>query len=97
MTNGEKFKTASERRKEYQKYCAYSKKQNLFILDEFNWLELEYKGELKPCPFCGGEYVNTYKCNNTDIWYVACGKCGVRTEGDTSKEMAISAWNRRAK
>jgi Lar family restriction alleviation protein len=104
MTNGEKFKTAEGRLEAFTKFCeSFTKCDGCKIskctetgICKFAWLDLEYKVELRPCPFCGGEDVNTYKSNNADIWYVACGKCGVRTEGDASQEMAIAAWNMRA-
>jgi Lar family restriction alleviation protein len=92
MLNSEKFKSAEERRVAYENYREECGKKHMALMDEFGWLEIECKEE-KPCPFCGGEYVNTYKYS--DNWYVACNKCGVRTEGDTSKEMAIATWNRR--
>ena len=55
--------------------------------------------ELKPCPFCGGEA----NCNNMGLvdhedkplWWVVCLDCKVSTHGDTTKEAAIAAWNRR--
>ena len=94
MLNSEKFKSAEERRVAYEDYCEKCGENHMALTDEFGWLELEYKEE-KPCPFCGDESVDVYK--STNIWYVSCNKCGVRTEGDTSKELAIATWNRRVK
>lgn len=93
MTNAEKFKTAPERRDAYQRYV----REHGTLVEEFFWLEMEAKKELLPCPFCGVGHVNTYKCNIADVWYVSCAGCGIRTEGDTSEDLAIAAWNRRAK
>lgn len=97
MTNGEKFKTASERKIAYSQYCDDCAENDKAVLSTFDWLDAEYVVKLKPCPFCGDGDVNTYKCNITDVWYVSCAGCGIRTEGDTSEDIAIAAWNRRAK
>lgn len=97
MLNSEKFKSAEERRAAYEDYCEDCIKQNMAYTDRFGWLELEYK-EVKPCPFCGDESVNVFRgIHRSDIWYVSCNKCGIRTEGDTSGELAIATWNRRVK
>ena len=103
-TNAEKFKTAEERGKAFNAYChkrecckcelhKFNKQQETHCA--FHWLNLEYKEELKPCPFCGSKVVGTYRSDNVDVWYVSCDICGVRTEGDTSKDTATAAWNRR--
>lgn len=96
MLNSEKFKSAEERRAAYEVYYEECIKKNMAYTDRFGWLELEYKEE-KPCPFCGDESVNVFKGINSNIWYVSCNNCGVRTEGDTSRELAIATWNRRVK
>jgi uncharacterized protein (DUF983 family) len=50
--------------------------------------------ELKPCPFCGwgtivdGGFLN-HKCT--------CNACGASTKGYPTWELAVDAWNRRAK
>ena len=103
MTNGEKFTSPDERYVEFKKFCHKYACGNCPVNEDgimeakcgFKWLDLEYKEELKNCPFCGDESVNIFKSDNMNIWYVSCSKCGVRTEGDTSKEMAIDAWNMR--
>lgn len=48
-------------------------------------------GELKPCPFCGGEAFEW-----TDAAVVECTVCDAEQHG-TNPEAAIAAWNRRAK
>lgn len=50
--------------------------------------------ELKPCPFCGwgtivdGGFLH-YKCT--------CSACGASTKEYPTWELAVEAWNRRAK
>lgn len=93
MTNAEKFKTASERGDAYQRFV----RKNGMLMGEFFWLELEADEELLPCPFCGSESVMEYKTVGSDVWYIWCDDCGVRTRGNTDKDKTISAWNRRVK
>ena len=39
-------------------------------------------GELKPCPFCGGEAnIRMMERHNRRVWYGCCRKCNARTEG----------------
>lgn len=94
MTNAEKFKTAKERREAYQTYFY----KNWEPVEKFKWLELEYKEELKPCPFCGSTPV---MANNMDSmkslsYYVKCA-CGARFASALSESVAAEMWNRRAK
>lgn len=51
--------------------------------------------ELKPCPFCGEKYV-VRNHNSTFGWFIACTKCGARTDYRGSKGASTIAWNRRA-
>ena len=49
--------------------------------------------EMKPVRCgCGGE-AEVLKFNN-DTWLVMCNKCRTSSENYTSKEKAITAWNR---
>lgn len=96
MTNGEKFKTANERRTAYENYCEECGKKHWALMDEFGWLDLEYKEELKPCPFCGssaslhsGTEDHEIVCSNPD-----CDAAFI-ARSFSSIEEAIAAWNRR--
>lgn len=53
--------------------------------------------KLKPCPFCGGEKIETveFEVAGTDSTYVVCVNCGSCTKLHYQKEQAIEAWNRR--
>lgn len=42
MTNGEKFKTAEERKKAYDKYCEECKKEDFVLHNVLDWLDNEY-------------------------------------------------------
>ena len=98
MTNGEKFKTAEERRMAYEDYCEECGKKHDPLMDEFGWLDFEYKEELKPCPFCGD---SASLLSGTEDHYVICcnNECaaGLIARSFSSAEEAIDAWNRRAK
>lgn len=97
MTNGEKFKTAKERKTAWWKHCAGCCDDNVGILDKFDWLELEHEEELKPCPFCGHTDIRARKNNAKDVCYIFCNGCGCSTGGDVVRDMAIETWNRRVK
>lgn len=104
MTNGEKFKTAAERRDAYHKYVDKHKS----IVEEFFWLEMEYKEEEPlPCPFCGGE-AEVKKMYGENKYYIICSNSkalfkdccvltGIGARMYNSTGDAIAAWNRRAK
>lgn len=99
-TNGEKYKTAKERRDAYEKYFIKCRKDNEAVLGEFYWLEEEYKEEVKlnPCPFCGRIPVmaNNIESMRSLSYYVKC-VCGARFASALSESAAAEMWNRRAK
>ncbi len=106
MINGEMFKSAEERGRAFNEYCNKQQCRECELRNfhgrketncAFQWLDLEYEEELKPCPFCGNESVRVYKHVGMDDWYVSCAGCGIRTEGNTSKDIVVAAWNRRVK
>ena len=51
--------------------------------------------ELKPCPFCGNEYINLISSVGKAAYWCKCEECGVSTSCFDSKVEAIEAWNRR--
>lgn len=104
MTNGEKFLTADERLAAFMKFCeGYTQCDKCELLKyaeigacKFAWLDLEYKEELKPCPFCNSETrVADNLFEGKVYWRIECTKCFSRTIGYLSKHEAITAWNRR--
>ena len=90
MTNGERFKTAEERKKAYAEYYQLCLKNILQFVSSFEWLELECKETLKRCPFCGG----AAELNREH--FVRCSECRAETMICDTDDEAISAWNRRA-
>lgn len=56
------------------------------------------KGELKPCPFCGGQdvFMDFDESDGVSWFWVRCLRCGCDLFKETSTEKAVSAWNTRA-
>lgn len=59
-------------------------------------------GELKPCPFCGGEAEvvhNEYRKNfrKKEYWYIRCACCRATSAATFTEGDAVRDWNRRAK
>lgn len=53
--------------------------------------------ELKPCPFCGSERIETNIISDTPQAYLKCRRCGIEQSIYPTEENAIEAWNTRAK
>ena len=51
-------------------------------------------GELKPCPFCGGEAFRYYSGPQGEYLEIVCKKCFSQTPR-LSGDIAINVWNRR--
>lgn len=56
--------------------------------------------DLKPCPFCGCDVNNrswTYKYDPSDsnMQYIECPWCGIRTRAMNNEYELISMWNER--
>ena len=95
MTNAEKYKTSVERHLAYALYCESMRSHDLAILhDQFDWLELEYDIVLRCCPFCGHD---AGEGESNGMHYVFCTNCSIKTFDSTTRDVAIAAWNRRAK
>jgi Lar family restriction alleviation protein len=107
MTNGEKFKTVEERGMAFNVYCH---KRECFKCElnevnkrpetncAFQWLDLEYKEELKLCPFCGGEArIIDLEDPEYKYYQICCSKCMCKTESHLGMEETIAAWNMRVK
>ena len=105
MTNGEKYKDLKVRTDMFREFCrSHEKCKDCFLFKSvrqaecaYAWEELEYKEELLPCPFCGGDVMlNEEKSNDLTTYKFECPICFSTTYfGETSKEKAIESWNRR--
>ena len=96
MTNAEKYKSPDERRIAYEDYCKVCEKEDKALMDEFWWLDLEYKEELKNCPFCGGKAgVVSGIHEGCEYHWVECSECYGRSIGTSLADRTIAAWNRR--
>ena len=54
------------------------------------------RGELLPCPFCGGEAMVEYDTMEPFEYAVFCGDCGVMPTTSEDEQVARLAWNTRA-
>ena len=109
MTNAEKFKSTEDRYVEFKKFCHKYACGNCPLNEDgiveakcgFKWLYLEYKEELKPCPFCGGTKTTRIEKDKSGYFRVECQnlKCEMnpKTPWCNIVESAIGVWNRRAK
>lgn len=112
MTNGKKYKTAEERFDEFRKFCKDRQCEHCPCKGEIHgsdykcmleWLDLEYKEELKPCPFCGSKDIDYFetdfgRADDPFYFVIKCKDCNANIYAENgSLEDAIAAWNRRAK
>ena len=100
MTNAEKFKTAEQRAKAFEKWCKNSTSQsrgpackvdmpNCFTC-QFAWLDLEAEEEkILPCPFCGGMDLVIQDVGGFEL---ECQGCGFHTPSYMDKEKLISEY-----
>lgn len=51
--------------------------------------------KLKPCPFCGNEYISVVPAAHKCVYWCKCEECGVSTNCLDDKQKAIDFWNRR--
>ena len=99
MTNGEKFKTESERMRAFNHVCGPCEKVNCDrsnALECFNaWLSDEAEEEIAlPCPFCGGTDVVMQDVGGFEL---ACQGCGFHTPSYMDREQLISEYQRVAR
>lgn len=100
MTNGEKYKTESERMRAFNKVCGPCEKvkcDRCHALECFNaWLDDEAEEEKPlPCPFCGGDTVmRVYMAvDKKPAYKVACYNCYAESCVKRSRDEAIAAYN----
>lgn len=48
---------------------------------------------LKPCPFCGNEYINLMVTFDKTSYWCTCPECDISTKIFDSREKAIAFWN----
>ena len=61
------------------------------------------RGELKPCPFCGGKarltfyfgYSPSYGDWSTNTYSCGCYNCDIHFDVDWDKDRAVKLWNNR--
>ena len=104
MTNAERFKTAEERAKAFNKFCIGKKccscelstNVHVTISDcAFRWLDLDAEDEKPlPCPFCGGTDIVMQDVGGFEL---ACQGCGFHTPAYMEKEKLISEYQRVAR
>lgn len=104
MTNAERFRNPDERYVEFKKFCHKYTCGNCPVNEDgimeakcgFKWLDLEYKEELKNCPFCGGKAgVVSGIHEGCEYHWVECSECYGRSIGTSLADRTIAAWNRR--
>lgn len=57
--------------------------------------EKEFEQDLKPCPFCGYEYVGVKLRRESDLYAVWCFRCGCYGPDEEDDKEAASKWNER--
>lgn len=104
MTNAERFQTSDERYVEFRNFCRKYACGDCPLGEDgileskccFKWLDLEYKEELKDCPFCGGKAgVVSGIHEGCEYHWVECSECYGRSIGTSFADRTIAAWNRR--
>lgn len=94
MTNGEKFKTAEERRKAYNKYCEETKKEDFVLHNVLDWLDNEYVPPPETIPDIVAEIRKKHPAEEYPAEY---GGGEVPNKMRDLANRIEAAWNRRAK
>lgn len=90
MKNFDMYKTVDELANAFFAHCKNTNCEECEVRDKLNggygefgcvfgWLNLEYKANPLPCPFCGMELMTVSQDDVTDGYYVGCGSCQYRS------------------
>lgn len=94
MTNGEKYKTAEERKKAYDEYCEETKKEDFVLQNVLDWLDMEYVPPPETIPDIVAEIRKKHPAEEYPAEY---GGGEVPNEMRELANRIEAAWNRRAK
>ena len=94
MTNGEKFKTAEERKMAYIRYCKDCAESEEAVFDTFDWLDAEYTPPPETIPDIIAEIRKKHPAEEYPAEY---GGGEVPNEMRKLADRIEAAWNRRVK
>lgn len=94
MTNGEKFKTASERKIAYSQYCDDCVKNDKAVFSNFDWLDDEYVPPPEIIPDIVAEIRKKHPAKEYPAEY---GGGEVPNKMRQLADRIEAAWNRRVK
>ena len=94
MTNGEKYKTASERKIAYNQYCKDCAENEEAVFDTFGWLDAEYIPPPETIPDIIAEI---RKKHPTEEYPAEYGGGEVPNKMRLLADRIEAAWNRRVK
>lgn len=102
LTNFEKFKTAEDREKAFQKFChnRACEECDLFVENEssikcaMRWLEREADQEAPlPCPCCGNVDMAKFDSVRNPETFIYCPSCGYHAPWEMNIDVAIARHN----
>ena len=94
MTNGEKYKTAKERKVAYIRYCKDCSENEDAVLDTFDWLDAEYIPPPETIPDIIAEIRKKHPAKDYPAEY---GGGEVPNKMRKLADRIEAAWNRRTK